>query len=42
MDMLMKMPVIDEGEYIKHVQFTNDLNIIMDGKSRQAVITFEA
>jgi len=42
MDLLMKMPVIEEGKYIKHVCFTNDLTIVMDGKNRQALISFEA
>jgi len=41
MDLLMKMPVIEEGKYIRHVCFTNDLNIVMDGKNRQALISFE-
>ncbi|MDP2891061.1 MAG: PEP/pyruvate-binding domain-containing protein [Bacteroidota bacterium] len=40
-DLLNKMPVIEEGKYIKHVSFTNDLNIVMDGKNRQALISFE-
>lgn len=41
MDFLMKMPVVEEGKYIKHVTFTNELNIIMDGKNRQALISFD-
>ncbi len=41
MHKLMKMPVIEEGKYIKHVCFTNELRIVMDGKNRQAVISFE-
>ena len=41
MDLLMKMPCIEEGKYIKHVSFTNELNIVMDGKNRQALISFE-
>jgi hypothetical protein len=41
MDLLMKMPVVEEGKYIRHVCFTNDLNIVMDGKNRQALISFE-
>jgi hypothetical protein len=40
-DLLNKMPAIEEGKYIKHVSFTNDLNIVMDGKNRQALISFE-
>jgi len=41
MDVLSKMPVIEEGNYIKHVSFSNDLSIVMDGKNRQALISFE-
>jgi hypothetical protein len=41
MDHLMKMSMIDEGQFIKHVRFENDLNIVMDGKNRQALISFE-
>ena len=40
-DLLKKMPAIEEGRYIKHVCFSNDLNIVMDGKNRQALISFE-
>ena len=40
-DLLKKMPAIEEGKYIKHVCFSNDLNIVMDGKKRQALISFE-
>lgn len=41
MDLIQKMPVIEEGKYIKHVCFANELHIIMDGKNRQALISFE-
>lgn len=41
MDILSQMPAIDEGKYIKHVCFDNDLRIVMDGKSREALISFE-
>jgi hypothetical protein len=41
MDLLMKMPIVEQGKYIKHVCFNNELNIIMDGKNRQALISFE-
>lgn len=41
MDLLLKMEITDEGKYIKHVHFSNELNIIMDGKNRQALISFE-
>ena len=40
-ELLKKMPAIEEGKYIKHVCFSNDLNIVMDGKNRQALISFE-
>jgi len=41
MDILATLPVIEEGNFIKHVCFNNDLNIVMDGKNRQALISFE-
>jgi hypothetical protein len=41
MNILKKMQVIDEGKYIRHVCFTEDLRIVMDGKNRQALISFE-
>ncbi len=41
MDLLMKMPVLDGVKYISHVSFANKLKIIMDGKNRQALISFE-
>jgi len=41
MDILTHMPAIDEGNYIKHVCFDNDLRIVMDGKNREALISFD-
>ena len=41
MEKLLEMPVIDEGNYIKHVGFEQELHIVMDGKNRQALISFE-
>jgi hypothetical protein len=41
MDYLMNMKVADEGRFIKHVCFQSDLQIVMDGKNREAVILFE-
>ncbi|HLN75330.1 MAG TPA: PEP/pyruvate-binding domain-containing protein, partial [Prolixibacteraceae bacterium] len=41
MNILAKMPAIDEGNYIRHVCFDNDLRIVMDGKNREALISFE-
>ena len=38
---LKNMNVVDEGKFIRHVCFNNDLSIIMDGKNRQALISFE-
>ena len=40
MDHLMNMDVIEEGQYIRHVCFENELDIVMDGKTRQALISF--
>jgi hypothetical protein len=41
MNILSSMPAIDEGKYIRHVCFDKDLRIVMDGKSREALISFE-
>ena len=41
MEILKNRPVIEEGKYIKHVSFENPLNIIMDGKNREALISVE-
>ncbi|MGE5395716.1 MAG: PEP/pyruvate-binding domain-containing protein, partial [Candidatus Saccharibacteria bacterium] len=41
MDILSTMPAIDEGKYIRHVCFDTDLRIVMDGKNREALISFE-
>jgi hypothetical protein len=41
MDILEQMPVVDEGNFIRHVCFENELSIIMDGKNREALISFE-
>lgn len=41
MEVLNQLPVIDQGQYIKHVSFTNELRIVMDGKNREAMISFE-
>jgi hypothetical protein len=41
MAILKSRPVIEEGNYIRHISFDNPLNIIMDGKNRQALISFE-
>jgi hypothetical protein len=40
-DRLQQMPAVDEGNFIRHVAFEKDLTIIMDGKNREAVISFE-
>ncbi|MBL7970246.1 MAG: pyruvate, phosphate dikinase, partial [Prolixibacteraceae bacterium] len=39
-NVLKKMPIADEGKYIRHVCFPDDLQIVMDGKNRQALISF--
>ena len=41
MEILKNKPVIEEGNYIRHISFDNPLNIIMDGKNRHALISFE-
>ena len=41
MDMIKGMPIIEEGNFIKHVCFDKELSIIMDGKNRQALIATE-
>jgi hypothetical protein len=41
MDILAQMSAIDEGKYIRHVCFDSDLRIVMDGKNREALISFE-
>jgi hypothetical protein len=40
MEQLLKMPVIEEGKFIRHVCFDDELMIVMDGKNRQALISF--
>lgn len=37
--MLEEQPVIEEMTYVKHVRFDDDLKILMDGRSRQALIS---
>ncbi len=37
--MLEEQPVIEEMTYVKHVRFDEDLKILMDGRSRQALIS---
>lgn len=39
MSVLKSMPVIEEGNYIRHISFDKPLSIIMDGKNRQALIS---
>jgi hypothetical protein len=41
MEILKNMPVVEEGVYIKQVSFEKELTIIMDGKNRQALISFD-
>ena len=40
-DLLEKQEVIWEGEFVKHVRFKNELEILMDGRKRTAVIRFD-
>ena len=39
MKMLLNRPIVEQGNYIRHISFNNDLNIVMDGKNRQALIS---
>jgi hypothetical protein len=41
LEVLGKMPVEENASFIRHVRFDNELNIVMDGKNRQALISFE-
>jgi hypothetical protein len=38
---LKKQKVIEQGKYVKHIQFDKSLNVKMDGKKRISVITWE-
>jgi hypothetical protein len=35
----MEMPVVEQGKYVRHISFNNELRILMDGKNRQALIS---
>jgi hypothetical protein len=39
--LLKQQPVVEEGRFVKHISFGKPLRILMDGKSRQAVISVE-
>ena len=41
LEILGKLPVEENTRFIRHVRFDNELNIVMDGKNRQALISFE-
>ncbi|MCL1821897.1 MAG: PEP/pyruvate-binding domain-containing protein, partial [Prolixibacteraceae bacterium] len=41
MNILYEQETVNETRYIKHVRFDKPLTILMDGKSRQAMIRFE-
>ncbi len=41
MERLVQLPVIEEGKFFRHVRFNDELMIVMDGKNRQALISFE-
>ena len=38
LDLLAEQELILEGKYVKHVRFKNELEILMDGRKRTAVI----
>jgi len=39
MEILNHTPIVEEGRFIKHICFENELKIILDGKNRQALIS---
>ena len=41
LELLEKQDLIWEGKYVKHVRFKNELEILMDGRKRTAVIRVE-
>jgi hypothetical protein len=41
LDILEKQELIWEGEYVKHVRFKNELEILMDGRKRTALIRID-
>jgi hypothetical protein len=40
-DILKSQRIIEQGKYVKHIQFNNSLIVKMDGKKRISVITWE-
>jgi len=40
-DLLAKQELIWEGKFVKHVRFASELEILMDGRKRTAIIRFE-
>ena len=41
LDILENQELLWEGKYVKHVRFKNELEILMDGRKRTAVIRFD-
>jgi hypothetical protein len=39
LEMLKKQPVVEHSTYIKHLRFPEPVTVLMDGRSREAVIT---
>jgi hypothetical protein len=39
LEMLKKQPVVEHSAYIKHIRFPEPVTVLMDGRSREAVIT---
>jgi hypothetical protein len=37
-ELLSKQRVVEDGRYFRHVGFSHDLDIVMDGKKRKALI----
>jgi len=40
-DVLNKQKVVNETDYFKHIRFEKPVEIMMDGKQRRSVITWE-
>ncbi len=38
-ELIKQQPIVEQSQFIKHISFAKPLNIMMDGKSRKAVIT---
>jgi hypothetical protein len=37
--MLKKMPVVERSGFVRHIRFPEPVTVLMDGRSREALIT---